>query len=152
MKFLADEDTTWTELLDRLNELGFEYGCSFHPFPRPYRGRGTPDEEVPEICNREGAKALLTINYMDFARHLVYYHALMNAGVSAIVLRQPNPITDIPDVDYQVALMHPRLRNIVRRLERTDEPLLFVINKSGVRTNRLQELIDRFSTQYPSEH
>jgi hypothetical protein len=66
----------------------------------------------------------------------------MSAGVSAIVLRQPNPNTDIPDVDYQVALMQPRLRNIVRRLERTDEPLLFVINKSSVRTNRLQDLID----------
>lgn len=87
----------------------------------------------------------MTINYKDFARHLVYYQALLNAGVSAIVLRQPNPRTAVPDVDYQVALIAPRLRNIVRRLERTTEPLLFVVNKSGVRPNRLQDLIERFS-------
>ncbi len=144
MKILSDEDTIWPELLDRLNELGSAYGCSFAPFPRPYRDRGTLDEEVPEICRREGAAALLTINYKEFARHLIYYQALMSAGVSAIVLRQPNPHTDNPDVDYQVALIQPRLRNIVARLERTEEPLLFVVRKSGVRTKSLQELIDRF--------
>lgn len=146
MKILADEDTTWAEFLDRLNELGSQYKCSFNAFPRSYRGRGTLDAEVPEICRREGAAALLTINYKDFARHLVYYQALVSAGVSAVVLRQPNPKMDVPDVDYQVALIESDLRNIVRRLERTDEPLLFVINKSGVRINRLQDLIERFST------
>jgi hypothetical protein len=146
MKILSDEDIIWDELIDQLNNLGTEYGCSFDPFPRPYRDRGTPDEEVPGICRREGAAALLTTNYKEFARHLIYYQALLSAGVSAIVLRQPNPHTDIPDVDYQVALLEPHLRNIVMRLERTEEPLLFVVNKSGVRTNRLQDLIDRFST------
>ena len=34
----------------------------------------------------------------------------------------------------------------VRRWERTEEPLLFVINKSGIRVNRLQEIMDRFAT------
>jgi hypothetical protein len=146
MKILSDEDTIWPELHDRLNELGSTYGCEFVPFPHRYRNRAIADTQVPEICRREGAAALLTINYKDFARHLVYYQALLNAGVSAVVLRQPNPHTAVPDVDYQVALIEPRLRNIVRRLERTEEPLLFVVNKSSARPNRLQELIDRFST------
>lgn len=34
MKILSDEDIIWTELIDRLNELGSEYDCSFIPFPR----------------------------------------------------------------------------------------------------------------------
>lgn len=74
----------------------------------------------------------------------------MSAGVSAIVLRQPNPHTDTPDVDYQVALIAPYLRNIVRRLEQANEPLLFVINKSGIRINPLQDLIDRFPPGKPA--
>ncbi len=146
MKILSDEDTIWEELMERLSELGSEYGCSFVSWPRPYRNRSIPDEEVPEICRREGATALLTLNYKEFARHLVYYQALMGAGVSLIVLRQPNPNTYTPNVDYQVALVEPHLRNIVRRLERANEPLAFVINKSRVCTNRLQDLIARFST------
>jgi hypothetical protein len=146
VKILSDEDTIWDELMERLSELGSEYGCSFVSWPRSYRNRSIPDEKVPEICRQEGATALLTLNYKEFARHLVYYQALMAAGVSLIVLRQPNPNTYTPDVDYQVALVEPHLRNIVRRLERADEPLSFVINKSSVRTNRLQDLIARFST------
>jgi hypothetical protein len=142
---LSDEDLIWTELHDRLNELGSQYGCDFVPFPEHYRNRSIPDEEVPEICRREGASALLSANYKEFARHLVYYQALLSAGVSAVVLRQPNPETESADVDYQVALLEPHLQYIVRRLERTNEPLLFVINKSGIRTNRLQELMERFS-------
>ncbi len=71
----------------------------------------------------------------------------MRRSVSALVwpvLRQPNPTTDAPDIEHQVALIEPHLRTIVRRLKRTDEPLLFVINKSGIRINRLQELIGQF--------
>jgi hypothetical protein len=143
---LSDEDLIWTELHDRLNELGSTYGCDFVPFPPRYRNRSVPDEEVPGICRREGAAALLSANYKEFARHLVYYQALLSAGVSAIVLRQPNPEMVEADVDYQVALIEPHLRNIVRRLERTDEPLLFMINKSRTRVRRLQDLIDELST------
>ena len=145
MKVLSDEDTIWYELMERLTALGAPYGCSFVSFPPRYRDLKIPDEEVPEICRSEDAVALITINYKDFARHLVYYQALLDAGVSVIVLRQPNPHTDIPDVNYQVALIEPYLRNIVRRLAQTDEPLLFTMNKSGPRIQRLQDLIDRFS-------
>ncbi len=145
MKILSDEDTSWDELMVRLDALGSAYGCSFVPFPLRYRGRRIPDEEVPGICRREDATALITINYMDFAARLPYYQALLSEGVSAIVLRQPNPGTDTPDVDYQVALVEPHLRNIVRRLRQNDEPLLFVLNKSSMRIKRLQQLVDQLS-------
>ncbi len=65
--------------------------------------------------------------------------------MSAIVLRQPNPKVDTPDVDYQVALVQPHLRSIVRRLRGTDEPLLFVLKKGSKRIKRLQDLIDELS-------
>ena len=144
MKILSDEDAIWDELMERLSELGSEYGCTFVSWPHQYRNRRIGDEKVPEICRQEGADALLTFNYKDFARHQVYYQALLSEGVSSIVLRQPNPYTYAPDVDYQVELVRPYLRSIVGRLERTDEPLLFKINRSGIRINRLQDLINRF--------
>lgn len=145
MKILSDEDTIWPELMERLTELGSEYECSFVSFPLPYRDRKIPDEEVPEICRREDAAALLTINYTDFAARLVYYQSLLSAGVSAVVLRQPNPRVATPNVDYQVALVQPHLRNIVRRLWQNDELLLFVLNKSSMRIKRLQQLVDQLS-------
>lgn len=146
MKILSDEDTIWDELMNRLSVLGSAYDCSFVPFPHRYRNHSIPDEDVPDICRREGAAALITINYKEFASKVVYLQALLDAGVSVIVLRQPNPRTYTPDVDYQVALIEPHLRNIVRQLRRTDEPLLFMMNRSGPRIERLQDLIGRRST------
>lgn len=145
MKILSDEDTIWYELMERLTALGVPYGCSFASFPHRYRGRRIPDEQVPEICRSEDAAALITINFKDFASELVYLQALLDSGVSVIVLRQPNSRVVTPDVDYQVALIEPHLRYIVRRLERTDEPLLFVMNKSGRRVQRVHDLLDRRS-------
>ncbi|MBA2714113.1 MAG: hypothetical protein H0U55_11260 [Rubrobacteraceae bacterium] len=106
--------------------LSSAYDCSFVSFPHRYRNRSIPDEDVPDICRREDAAALITINYKDFASKVVYLQALLDAGVSVIVLRQPNPRTYTPDVDYQVALIEPHLQSIVRRLRRTNEPLLFI--------------------------
>ena len=146
MKILSDEDTIWDELMQRLSVLGSACGCSFVSFPRCYRNHAIPDEQVPGICHREEATALITINYKDFGSELAYLQALLDAGVSVIVLRQPNPRVDTPDVNYQVPLIEPYLRNIVRRLAQTEEPLLFVMNKSGPRIRRLQELMERRTT------
>jgi hypothetical protein len=140
---LADEDLVWSELTSRLNDIGAQYGCSFVGLPHDYRNRSTPDDEVARICRREGASALLTANYTDFAAQVVYYQALVSAGVSVVVLRQPNPQTDTPDIGYQVALIEPHLSSIVRRLGTTSEPLLFIVNKSGLRIRRLQDLIEQ---------
>ena len=145
MKILSDEDLIWTELTNHLDELGAQYGCSFVALPIAHRGLATPDDAVARICQREGAAALLTANYKDFAAKVVYYQALLGAGVSAIVLRQPNPRMDDPDIDYQLALVEPHLQRIVTRLQRTNDPLLFIINKGGLRIRRLQELIDQLS-------
>jgi hypothetical protein len=99
VKILSDEDLIWTDLTNRLDELGSQYGCSFVALPIAHRGIGTPDDEVARICRREGAAALLTANYKDFAAKIVYYQALLSAGVSVVVLRQPNPRMDDPDID-----------------------------------------------------
>jgi hypothetical protein len=141
---LSDEDLIWPDLTIRLNALGSPYECSFVPLPSIHYG--ADDAEVARICRRQGAAALLTANYKDFAAKVVYFQALVEAGVSVIVPRQPNPQTERPDVDYQAALIGPHLEGIIRRLECTDEALLFTINKSGVRRRRLQELIEELST------
>lgn len=75
MRILSDEDIIWTELIERLNELGSEHGCSFIPFPRSQRNRGVPDEEVPEICRREGAVALLSTNYKELRPRRIVWDA-----------------------------------------------------------------------------
>lgn len=53
--------------MQRLSALGSAYDCSFVSFPHRYRNRSIPDEDVPDICRREDAAALITINYKDFA-------------------------------------------------------------------------------------
>jgi hypothetical protein len=98
VKILSDENTIWDELMQRLTALGAPYGCSFVSFPPRYRNRSIPDDDVPEICRQEDAAALMTMNYKDFASRVVYLQALLDAGVSVIVLRQPNPRTDTPDL------------------------------------------------------
>ncbi len=144
MIILSDEDLIWPELTRRLNALGAHYGCSFVPLPPAHYG--APDDEVARICRRHGAAALLSGNVRDFGAKIVYYQALVDAGVSVIVPRQPNPETETPDVGYQVALIEPHLAAIVARLKRTSEALLFTVNKSGLRVRRLQELIDHLTT------
>lgn len=144
MIILSDEDLIWPDLTERLNTLGAPHGCRFVPLPTVHYG-ADDDTEVARICSQQGAAALLTANYKDFAANVVYFQALVEAGVSVIVPRQPNPRTDAPDVDYQAALIGPHLEGIVRRLKRTDEAMLFTINKSGVRHRRLQELVDELS-------
>jgi len=56
---------------------------------------------------------------------------------------------------YQVGLIEPHLQRIVRRLERTSEPLLITVNKRGVRIRRLLDLVceraDLASREYPGE-
>lgn len=143
MIILSDEDLIWPELTKRLNALGSPYGCRFVPLPPLHYG--ADDTEVARVCRRQGAAALLTANYKDFAAKLVYFQALVEAGVSVIVPRQPNPETDVPDVGYQAALIGPHLESIIERLNSADEAFLFTINKSGLRVRRLQELIEEVS-------
>lgn len=143
MIILSDEDLIWPELNSRLNALSSQYGCRFVPLPPVHYG--ADDTEVARICKQQGAAALLTTNYKDFGAKLVYFQALVEAGVSVIFPRQPNQRQEIPDVDYQLALIGPHLEGIIRRLQNVDEALLFTVNKSGVRRRPLQELIDELS-------
>lgn len=143
MIILSDEDLIWPDLTKRLNALGSPHECRFVPLPSVHYG--ADDTEVARICSQQGATALLTANYKDFAAKLVYFQAMVEAGVSVIVPRQPNPETDTPDVGYQAALIGPHLEGIIKRLENADEALLFTINKSGMRARRLQELIEELS-------
>ena len=82
MKILSDEDTIWDELMHRLSVIGAAYDCRFVSLPHGYRNSSIPDEDVPNICRREDAAALITINYKDFASKVVYLQALLDAGVS----------------------------------------------------------------------
>ncbi len=101
--------------------------------------------ELMERLTELGSEYECSFVSFPLAARLVYYQALLSAGVSAVVLRQPNPRVATPNVDYQVALVQPHLRNIVRRLRQNDEPLLFVSNKSSMRIKRLQQLVDQLS-------
>lgn len=91
MIILLDEDLIWPDLTRGLNALGAPYGCSFVPLPPVHYG--ADDTEVARICSQRGAAALLTANYKDFAAKVVYFQALVEAGVSVKVPRQPNPQT-----------------------------------------------------------
>lgn len=49
MKILSDEDTTWDELMERLDALGSAHGCNFVALPHRYRNRSSPTEKCREF-------------------------------------------------------------------------------------------------------
>lgn len=80
-----------------MNAQSQQHGCTFRVLPEYAVGFG--DHELPEVCRREGALALLTNNKKDFSVEVALYQALIAADKSAVVLRLPNDRTEKPDLE-----------------------------------------------------
>jgi len=102
---------------------------------------GFDDDDLPEVCRREGAVALLTNNKEDFGVEVALYRALIKAGVSAIVLRLPNPQVEKPDLAFLTSRVVKHLRKIVRELENANESLSLTVRKDRVKVDSVQELL-----------
>ena len=83
----------------------------------------------------------MTNNRHDFSVEVTLYQALIEADVSAVVLRLPNSRTERPDLDWLTARVLKHLPRIIRDLENADQSLLLTVRKDRVKTNPVSELL-----------
>jgi hypothetical protein len=118
-----------------LDIFGASYDLSFRTLRT--EAPGLKDEEIPGYCKREGIHALISLNVRDFGAKDALYRALMEAGVSIIVLR-PQAKKSLT-VDQQASLLTKHLRFISEHLH-GGENILIRVNESGCRKLTLEEL------------
>jgi hypothetical protein len=136
---LLDSNLSSPALAASLNTESEQYGCTFRVMPE--HAKRFDDDELPEVCQGEGAVALLTNNRHDFSVEVALYQALIEADVSAVVLRLPNSRIEKPDLAWLTARVLKHLRKIIRELENTDQSLLLTVGKDRVRVNRVRDLL-----------
>lgn len=104
----------------------------------------TQDIEIPDICRRNGAVALVTADVKDFGAKEVYFKALLEAGVSVITLR---PQKRASVLEAQTALLLSWSREVAKALRDASTPVLVRVNNSGISTRNLGELIAEISSK-----
>lgn len=137
MRIVLDEQLD-PKTAEVLNILSSRHGCTFQSL-RDLVGPGTPDIQVPSVCRRAGAIALVSADVKDFGAKKVYFQALVEAGLSVIVLR---PRKGRHALEAQTALLLDRSQEVAGVLKDTDTPALIRVNKDGVSTRDLQGLIE----------
>lgn len=141
-----DENLSSPALAANLNAQSEEYGCTFRVLPE--YAEGFDDDELPEVCQREGAVALLTNNKNDFSVEIALYQALVAADKSAVVLRLPNDRTEKPDLEWLTTRILKHLQKIIRELQsvRVNQSVLLTVRKDRVKVNLVNQLLhDRLS-------
>lgn len=146
MIILMDENLSSPALAANLNAESEQYGCTFRVLPE--YAEGFDDDELPDVCQKEGAIALLTNNKNDFSVEVALYQALIAADKSAVVLRLPNDKTEKPDLEWLTARLLKHLRKVIRELEHVSagQNLLLTVRKDRVKVNPVHDLLrDRLS-------
>jgi predicted nuclease of predicted toxin-antitoxin system len=137
VRVMLDENLS-PELANRLNRYAKEHGCTFIPFPP--QDYGIPDEEVPSICQRENAAALLTADRRDFAAKDVYRRGLVEAGVSVAVMK--TYASEEFTLEAQLFRVLEYLPDFVDALRDTHAPLQISLDKSQMRRTTLQDVLE----------
>lgn len=100
--------------------------------------RGLLDEELPEFCRARGFDALGTLNVRDFGARLHLYEALLDAGVSVIVVR-PGKLKLKPPGQLSILSMHGE--ELAKKLaDRGEDSILLRVSPSEIRSRSLEEL------------
>jgi hypothetical protein len=136
VKIMLDENLS-PELAVKLNRNSGRHGCTFIPFPP--QDYGASDGDVPNVCRREGAVALLTADRRDFAAKDVYFRGLVDAGVSVAVLK--TYAAEEFTVEAQYFRMYEFLPRLVEVLTDATEPLQISLGKTRLRRTTLQDLL-----------
>jgi predicted nuclease of predicted toxin-antitoxin system len=124
-----------------LNVIEDRHGCAFVSL-RDLAPPKTQDIEIPDICRRNSAVALVTADVKDFGAKAVYFRALLETGVSVITLR---PQKRASVLEAQTALLLSWSREVVNALRDTSTPVLIRVNNSGISTRNLEELVEEIS-------
>lgn len=133
---MLDQNLTHV-LVPDLNAHGNEYDLEFIPFPSEHNG--ALDDEVVRIARRNNAVALLTGDKSDFAAKKFYFGLLLQAGVSAAVIREYH--LEVTSPELQFSRVAPHLRKMSSALRSASEPLQITFRKERMQVRGLQEII-----------
>jgi hypothetical protein len=134
LKVLLDENL-WVDLPAALNvflsrhDLDFDHINNISP--------GVQDPDIPNLCYEHGFAALVTVNVKDFGARRFIFEALLEAGISVVVLRPSKRVVLTPEVQISMLLRH--LKSLARFLKR-DECLLLNLTESGINPTDLEQL------------
>jgi hypothetical protein len=134
---LLDEqlDSPDMKVARSLDIHGESYGLSFRSLRTEAAGLKDPD--IPNYCSREGIDVLISSNIRDWGAKDALYRALIETGVSIVVLR-PQARKSLT-IDQQASLLIKHMRTISKHLHEGGQ-LLLRVNESGVVRRTLEEL------------
>lgn len=140
MRVVLDENL-WPELSTALNAFEQRYRISFVHINDI--APGAQDDDIPGICREYEATALVTANVRDFGARRIIFEALLDAGVSVIVLRPSKRATLTPEV--QGAMLFRHLRSITSALHGIQGQLLLRLTEGGIVETSLEQLYREIS-------
>lgn len=135
---MLDQNLTH-ELVPDLNAHGNKYGLEFIPFP-VYPHHGAKDPEVVRIAQENDAVTILTGDKSDFAAKKFYFGLLLQAGVSAAVIREYH--MEVTSPELQLSRVAPHLQRVASELRSASEPLQITFRKERMQVRGLQEIIE----------
>jgi hypothetical protein len=125
------------EVASALNVLAYRHGCIYTAIRSV--AAGAQDEVIPGICRDRGVTALVTANVVDFGAKVALYKALIEAGVSVVVVR-PSKRALTPEV--QMGMLSEHSVRLARMLEAARESVLLSLTPRGVTERSLEQLRD----------
>jgi len=142
VKIILDEQLD-PRSADVLNVMESRHGCTFVSL-RNLAPPRTQDIEIPDICGRNSAVALVTADVKDFGAKTVYFRALLEAGVSVITLR---PQKRASVLEAQTALLLNWSREVAKALQDASAPVLIRVNNSGISVRDLEDLVSEIDSR-----
>ncbi len=133
---MLDQNLTH-ELVPDLNESGNEHGLEFIRFPAEHHG--ALDDEVVRLAKGKGAIAILTGDKSDFAAKKLYFGLMLQAGVSAAVIREY--ASDQTSPELQLSRVVPHLAAMESALRGMREPLQVTFRRERMQVRGLEEII-----------
>jgi hypothetical protein len=118
-----------------LDIIGASHDLSFRSLRT--EAAGLKDQDIPAYCEQEGIDALVSFNVRDWGAKDALYRALIEAGVSIVVLR-PQAKKSLT-VEQQLSMLSKHLKAIGNHLHQGGHVLLR-LNESSCRKWTLEEL------------
>jgi hypothetical protein len=135
VRIILDENL-WPELATALNAFEQRYHLTFLHISGITPG--AQDDDIPDICREHGATALVTANVRDFGARRVIFEALLEAGVSVIVLRPSKRAALTPEVQMSMLIRH--IQRVASALRNSQGQLLLKLTEGGVTETSLEQL------------
>jgi predicted nuclease of predicted toxin-antitoxin system len=135
VRIVLDENL-WPELATALNAFEQRYDLTFIHINDI--ALGAQDEDIPDISQAHGAAALVSANVRDFGARRVIFEAMLEAGISVVVLRPSKRATLTPEVQMSMLIRH--IQRIAASLRQSEDNMLLKLTEGGVTEISLEQL------------